>query len=112
MKYIFCFLVTVLTFLSASAQNGKSINSRTIKVEEQYHISGKSLSFDAWDYLSAWLKHESIRSNQENRSKAVRDRWLMNLLYHTAIRRSSVIGLSKWHISMAWPPSPDIVVVA
>ena len=36
MKYIFCFLVTVLTFLSASAQSGKSVNSRTIKVEEQY----------------------------------------------------------------------------
>lgn len=72
-----------------------------IKVEEQYHISGKSLSFDAWDYLSAWLKHESIRSNQENRSKAVRDRWLMNLLYHTAIRRSSVIGLSMNAFKMA-----------
>lgn len=65
-----------------------------IKVEQPYDLAGKALSFDAWDYLSAWLKHESEKANQKNRSKAIRDRWLMHLLYHTGARRSSLVDLT------------------
>ncbi|MBF4453816.1 tyrosine-type recombinase/integrase (plasmid) [Acinetobacter sp. SK-43] len=65
--------------------------STIIKVDTSYNITGKSLSFDAWDFLSSWLKHESLKSNNHhNRSKAVRDRWLMHLLYYTGARRSSI----------------------
>lgn len=71
--------------------------STKIKANEAYTTSGKSLSFDAWDYLSSWLKHESVKSNSSHeRSKAIRDRWLMHLLYCTGARRSSIA-----HINMA-----------
>lgn len=68
--------------------------STKIKAVEAYNTEGKSLSFDAWDYLSAWLKHESVKVNSHHeRSKAIRNRWLMHLLYYTGARRSSVSKL-------------------
>lgn len=65
-----------------------------IRADKPYDLTAKALSFDAWDYLSAWLKHESEKANQKNRSKAVRDRWLLHLLYHTGARRSSIVDLT------------------
>lgn len=65
--------------------------STKIKLDDSYNTAGKSLSFDAWDYLSTWLKHESLKSNSShNRSKAIRDRWLMHFMYYSGMRRSSV----------------------
>lgn len=49
----------------------------------------KALSYDAWLFLSQWLKHQSISSPK--RGKAIRDRWLMHLLYYSAMRKSSVL---------------------
>lgn len=68
--------------------------SRRIKQTKSFDSVGKSLSFAAWDYLSAWLKHETDRADQPNRSKAIRDRWLMHLLYHSGVRRSSIVGMT------------------
>jgi site-specific recombinase XerD len=69
--------------------------STKINVGDIYNTTGKSLSFDAWDYLSSWLKHESLKSNSHhNRSKAIRNRWLMHLLYYTGARRSSISKLN------------------
>ena len=69
--------------------------STKIKSESTYTSTGKALSFDAWDYLSAWLKHESLKANDpHNRSKAIRDRWLMHLLYCTGARRSSITNMT------------------
>lgn len=65
-----------------------------IKSDKLLDLGGKALSFDAWDYLSAWLKHESVKSNQKNRGKAIRDRWLMHLLYHSGARRSSIVTIN------------------
>lgn len=65
--------------------------STKIKLSNSYNTTGKSLSFDAWDYLSSWLKHESLKSNtHHNRSIALRNRWLMHLMYYTGARRSSI----------------------
>lgn len=69
--------------------------STKINSDNSYSTSGKSLSFDAWDYLSSWLKHESFKANSSHeRSKAIRDRWLMHLLYCTGARRSSIANLT------------------
>lgn len=65
-----------------------------IKADTPYDQAAKALSFAAWDYLSAWLKHESERANHKNRSKAIRDRWLMHLLYHSGARRGSIFDLT------------------
>jgi site-specific recombinase XerD len=65
-----------------------------IKSDKGFNIDGKSLSFDAWDYLSSWLKYESENKVGANRSKSIRDRWLMHLLYHSGARRSSIVGLN------------------
>mgnify|MGYP001193126442 CR=1 FL=1 len=66
-----------------------------IKTQTDYDSSGvdKALSLDAWLYLSQWLKYQSQNTQVKNRSKAVRDRWLMHFLYYTGMRRSSVVGL-------------------
>lgn len=75
--------------------------STKIKSESTYTTTGKALSFDAWDYLSAWLKHESLKANDfHNRSKAIRDRWLMHLLYCTGARRSSIANMTMASFSI------------
>lgn len=79
----------------ANVINTNPVNlSVKIRTNKAYDLAGKALSFDAWDYLSSWLVHESEKANQINRSKAIRDRWLMHLLYHTGARRSSIVDLS------------------
>jgi len=75
--------------------------STKIRSESAYSTTGKALSFDAWDYLSAWLKHESLKANNNhNRSKAIRDRWLMHLLYCTGARRSSITNMNMASFSV------------
>lgn len=62
-----------------------------INLDESQRMTGAALSFDAWDYLSDWLRFESMKANTpHNRSKAIRDRWLMHLMYYTGARRSSI----------------------
>lgn len=69
--------------------------STKIKSDSTYTTSGKSLSFDAWDFLSSWLKHESLKANSTHeRSRAIRDRWLMHLLYCSGARRSSIANIN------------------
>lgn len=69
--------------------------SRKIKHEDLSSHSGKALSFAAWGELKDWLAHRVNSSrNRQEKVKAVRDRWLLNLLYYSGVRRSSLVGLS------------------
>lgn len=82
-------------------QSNPVMLSTKIRSESAYSTTGKALSFDAWDYLSAWLKHESLKANNNhNRSKAIRDRWLMHLLYCTGARRSSITNMNMASFSV------------
>lgn len=68
--------------------------SRKINPVTTNNLSSKSLSFDAWDYLVFWLnKQVEIAETEHKKSKAIRDKWLMNLMYYSGVRRSSLIGL-------------------
>ncbi|WP_436658807.1 tyrosine-type recombinase/integrase [Acinetobacter sp. P1(2025)] len=66
-----------------------------LKVEKRYEEKSvdKALTIDAWYFLSEWLKNQSETVSRSERGKAVRDRWLMHLLYYTGMRKSSVVGL-------------------
>ena len=66
-----------------------------LKVEKRYEEKSvdKALTIDAWYFLSEWLKNQSTTVKHTERSKAVRDRWLMHLLYYTGMRKSSIVGL-------------------
>ncbi|NNH76486.1 tyrosine-type recombinase/integrase [Acinetobacter sp. ANC 5380] len=69
--------------------------SRKIKYEEPHNHIGKALSFDAWLELKKWLSIQVSRAKgPQERSKAIRNKWLLNLLYYSGVRRSSLIGLT------------------
>lgn len=61
--------------------------------KEQKPTDFKALSVSAWNYLENWLDERVDREVVLNEKiKAVRDRWLIHLIFNTGMRKSSVIS--------------------
>lgn len=52
----------------------------------------KALSLAAWSFLEEWLDDRVEREREfGEKTKAVRDRWVIHLAYHTGMRKSSIV---------------------
>lgn len=53
----------------------------------------KALSLAAWSFLEEWLDNRVEREREfVEKTKAVRDRWVIHLAYHTGMRKSSIVN--------------------
>lgn len=77
---------------SGHVRHNPFVLSRKIRYSQQ-DTRDKALSLSAWLFIRDWLKtqtEDAIKNDQH--LLAIRNRWLMNLLYHTGMRRSSLVS--------------------
>lgn len=85
----------LFTYLNDAGYVKGNCFALAMKVEKPKttHEDFKALSLAAWDFLENWLD-ERVEREQKfiEKTKAVRDRWVMHLAYHTGMRKASIIS--------------------
>lgn len=67
--------------------------AQKIKKPTKQSTNYKALSIEAWNYLENWLDKRVQREVElVEKTKAVRDRWVVHLAYNTGMRKSSIIS--------------------
>ena len=84
---------------SGHVKHNPFILSRKIQYHQQ-DIRGKALGVSTWNYISDWLKQQTDAAKENDEFiLAIRNRWLMNLLYYTGMRRSSLASATMGFFS-------------